>query len=323
MKRWKKIVLIVGLCLSFSGAILLQIGYKVGGFQSIVDKNKGDFTLQEEKLTSFNNLEADLDRLDIGIKETDAKQAYLSYYNVKNQSPLELTNRKGKLRLTENTKVTSVYKNRIHLLSVSDLILWFQQRFEDQPNPYQVILYLPKGSELTSCSLSVNSGDLKLANLSVDNCSLEAKNGDLSISGNSFKKSEVLISNGDFKAADSQFQNGTFIISNGDCKLSSVTMKNCSLESGNGDVKINETIVTDSKLRLNDGDLKAEKVSFKGINDISNQNGDSKFELASYNVFVTAQSQNGDCSVSSQATADYKSDNRLSLFSVNGDLKVR
>ena len=326
MKRWKKVILIVGLCLSFSGLIFVQIGYKAGGFQSLIENNTKEerFALQEKELHSFTELEADFDTLDISIKESDTKQAYVSYYNVNDHSPLKFSNRDGQLRLTENRKVTSPYKNRIRLVSIRDLIFWLQQKLTDQPNdPYQVILYLPRGSKLDKASLKMNSGDTKLARLSVKTLSLEAKNSDVSISGSTFKNGKMTIRNGDFKTAHSQFQNGTVLISNGDSKLSTVSMDSCAFESTNGDIKIEEATVTDSQFSLKEGDIKAKKISFKGINTISNQNGDSKIELASYSLFVTAQSQNGDSTVSGKALTHYKSDNRLTLSNINGDIKVR
>ena len=176
---------------------------------------RGENEQMSKQLSEFNSIEADVDVVNLTIKEGDEYAINCNY--------------------SENCKVT--YSNENQILKIEQ-----QSRHLGNNNHASVIITIPKEAILENINLTNDVGDIKLIKISSKNLTYTGDVGNLKVESSNLEVVVAKSDIGDIEFDNIQFQQMAIENDIGDVEVESTTQLNdyyVSLETSLGEVEVN------------------------------------------------------------------------------------
>ncbi|MGT2930387.1 DUF4097 family beta strand repeat-containing protein [Streptococcus dentasini] len=332
MKKWKKLLLAIGIVASLLGLILTFVGFYTGGISGIQQKYQGERSFVKKKLTNFDtiNLEATNPNYQFLVKTTDDKQPSITYYKYKKQ-PIKTKVNNNELTVTAGSPNSRITIEMFNLEVLGELI--------DRNDRDTVVISLPKGTNIRELKSSLNVNDLKLDELTIDKADVKMATGDLSLDRTTINKGHIDLISGDMVTSNAHLSDLAVSIDTGDLSLDKTNIKKGSLKLITGDMNISNTSLSDLSLSIDTGDIELDSVilnslsidtstgdvegdglTFRKNNKISVDTGDISLALSDYQLNVSSQTDTGDEELTHKLI--HSNTNFLDISSNTGDVEI-
>lgn len=269
----KKRVIMIACCLLVAGAGLIGIGMAAGGTLEFsyalggkVITDSDAFDMQTETVESFDSIDVKLNGVaNSGLKleliEGDAFSVTFPKDNDYFTCSYQVEN--GVLKL--ETK----QKHRLVFFQYNFL------NFKGEQKTMQVTV--PKDTKLSEVKVVSASGDVLVNTMQADKMSLSVEYGDLSIADCETKSLEVSDESGDVSLSNSNCEKVSLALYYGKLALDQCDLDVLAISNESGDVSVKDTNVSDARYKLAYGDLKLENANGETVN-INLESGDARLE---------------------------------------------
>lgn len=247
MKLNIKKIAIISLIMILIGTSLSCIGYTLGAMDFInnTDLSKygiGSKASQEivvKELGDFKKIEIDLKELNITVRKTDKKNAYIEYYKYHSESEFVKSKENSSTILLEENVVDET--NSVRRINPWINIERFSINLGEEAKG--VTLFIPKDKEPENISIKNESGQTELSGIKSKNLYFRSTDGDIDLFQTDIVKSDI------------------------------------STDSGNINVRVSKILGNDTSLdvRNNSGDISINNLSDKDSTSIDSEDDNTKF----------------------------------------------
>ncbi|MFS1663590.1 DUF4097 family beta strand repeat-containing protein [Streptococcus sp. zg-JUN1979] len=274
MKTWEKIVLGLGLLLTFLGVIILIMSYQAGALDDLKAKAQETVKTQTKTLDNFDTLTIASDE-HITIKTANISKPTISYQNTKYQKTsytlsdktLTLRNQVSPASYTINPGLLELARNLSEISS-------------------GITLTLPTSMRLKT--IQINSASLLLNQVNLDNLTL---------------KTDSYISISDSQISHSSIDTNYYIT----IEQSSIT--DSTITSHYDNIELDNIIASQSTFTAIGADMEAHQATFKGANSITADTVD--ISLDDYNLTLITKDNIDNLETSDKLTPS--ADNQLTI----------
>jgi uncharacterized membrane protein len=293
VKKRKKLVVKIALCVLPVGIILFIIGYNVsdsrnfyvrfedGKFKYGVteyDEWKLDYT----EIASFENIQLNVECGNISMKPAEG---WGISYEVYGEEP--------SFEVSDDTLCVNfdgLKNSNTHFLFNMDFNFFAGKNEKNS----EICIYYPKDVDLKNVNIVTEYGDISLDNLVCDGIYIKNECGDVDINSSDFKSSSVEMDYGDFYACKTNFGESDFKLECGDLKIEESRTCNMNIDAEYGDMNISlinpENLKYGYDIKTEFGDLKLNGEKYEDATNVVNINASD--------YVITVVSECGDVDIS-------------------------
>ncbi|MFC3931330.1 DUF4097 family beta strand repeat-containing protein [Streptococcus dentapri] len=290
MKKWKKILLILGISISLLGALLAVIGFINDGFGYIQEYTKREGSFTEKKLEDFDKIAINSSNYHFVIQEGQDNEAKISYYQ-QEKTPLKVSVKNHQLDIYAHSDI------QINVFKLSD----FTALISDQQDTNTVTITVPKGVDITELTGEMSINGLDINHLDIDRMNLSLDAGQFKLNKTTIKEWKLDVDMGSAKITNSNLSDFRFSADSGNLDLDNVNF-------------------TASKITMDMGNIEGNKVAFKKENRVSASSGNIDLSLKDHNLTVTSDIDAGNKDITS--ALNRSKDNFLDISANMGDITV-
>lgn len=227
MKKFYKVLAITGVIALILGLILLIFGLSFGSYRSIGIGEHGlifgDTKMKEgrEMLSSFHNIELEVDRVNIELIPSDHYELEYAYEE------------RGELTWNveqESLKITSKKVTEFYLFHFS-----FRNDFKTKNS---IKIYYPKEEELEFVFIDTNVGNIILKENKITKLNIDNDLGNVEIINSIINNSSLSLDLGNLEVSNSTIRNSEFELDLGNLELHNVDSQNLKAECSMGNMEI-------------------------------------------------------------------------------------
>ena len=269
MKKSSKILLIIGIVLTFLGLIISACALAANNFEISSFETQKTVENTIELSEDFENIFVKVDTSDISFFLSEDESCKIICID------------------TEKVKHTAAVEGSTLVLKIADERKWYDHIGFSFGN-MSVKIYLPKNL-YSDLKVQADTGDISVpAEIAFDNADIKSDTGDISLYSQISGKLTLDTDTGDIDAKDFSAQNVEIETDTGEIILKNADVKeNIKLESDTGDIKIEGLSFTDGDIKSDTGDIRLSLSEANGNVKIESDTGDVRFEdcdAASLNI---------------------------------------
>lgn len=274
MNKFLKIMLSIAGIIAIVGLIFIIVGLSVGAKRGLTWGRNGLEVINSEankiedfQLTTYENIEMNIDLGDIEFVESDTFGIEIEYYGSEFMPEYEVNN-------------GTLYINDKGSYSTFNSFFNIDLTFESRNN--KIKIYMPKNYDLNNVIIENNCGDININNININKLYIKSDLGDTKVENGEIKELELYVSCGD-------------------ARLDNILSEKIIIKNSLGRIKGEGIECADTNLKNSCGDIKISG-ELTGNIELNNDLGDSEIEIigtqSDYNMDL--ETSLGDVEVSNQ-----------------------
>lgn len=259
------------------GFVLIALGFTLGGREYVAYANLNDFSskgkqtvkkieLVKEPLSTFQNLEVNLDLANFSIEPSTDNQAYLSYRSTNRDvaSPLNYEEK-------DNTLILEKTHSRNYFIDISFFNHLFNPDNIARSNQISVTLYLPE-KMLETVTMNIEAGSATIRNLQAKQATLSSQK--LTLSDSNINSLQVLNEIDHSIFNNTQIEELTMRSESGNLTFEETTVQKGDIHTEFGTITLTDSAFKNTKFQTESGNIKGEQLTFTGENNLKSDYGD-------------------------------------------------
>lgn len=259
------------------GFVLIALGFTLGGKEYVTYANLNDFSskgkqtvkkieLVKEPLSTFQNLEVNLDWANFSIEPSTDNQAYLSYRSTNREVASPLTYKEK-----DNTLILEKTHSRNYFIDISFFNHLFNPDNTAWTDQISVTLYLPE-KMLETVTMNIEAGSATIRNLQAKQATLSSQK--LTLSDSKIGSLQMLneIDNTSFNK--NQIEQLTMRSESGNINFEETSVQKGAIHTEFGKITLTNSAFENTTFQTESGTIKGTDITFTGENNLKSDYGD-------------------------------------------------